>query len=152
MIGGWQLNGITQARSGLPYNIVLNGNNQNYPGLRPDLTADPSLSHPNYGPSGQYFDTHAFAAPTCSVPNCPGDLPRNAYFGPSFFNIDASLFKTIQIKERASLQVRIEAYNILNHPSFGNPNADFSDKFTLGKVTSTSSGARQMQFAVKWNF
>jgi hypothetical protein len=79
-------------------------------------------------------------------------LPRNAYFGPSFVKVDASGFKTIKIKEPASLQVRIEAYNILNHPSFGNPNEDFTPKTTLGKVTPTSSSARQMQFAVKLTF
>ena len=154
ILGGWQLNGITEARSGLPYNIILNGNDQNYPGLRPDLVGNPKLAHPTYGLSGQYFNGDAFAAPTCPVsdPHCPGTLGRNAYFGPSFFNIDASLFKTIQIKERASLQIRIEAYNLLNHPSFGNPNADFTDKKTFGKVTGTASGARQMQFAVKLNF
>jgi hypothetical protein len=153
-LGGWQVNGITEVRSGLPYNIVLNGNNQNYPGLRPNLVGDPEIAHPTYGLAGQYFNPAAFAAPSCppSNPNCPGDLGRNAYFGPGFFNIDASLFKTLQIKERASLQVRIEAYNVLNHPSFGNPNADFTDKQTFGKVTGTSSGAREMQFAVKLIF
>jgi hypothetical protein len=152
ILGGWQLNGITEVRSGLPYNIVLNGNNQNYPGLRPDLVGDPALSHPTYGLAGQYFNPNAFAAPNCSVPNCPGDLSRNAYFGPGFFNIDASMFKTVKVKERVSLQVRIEAFNVLNHPSFGNPNADFTDKQTFGKVTGTSSGAREMQFAVKLYF
>ncbi len=152
ILGGWQLNGITEARSGLPYNIVMNGNNQNYPGLRPDLVGDPKLSHPTYGRTGQYFDPNAFAAPTCAIPNCPGDLGRNAYFGPSFFNIDASIFKNIQIREQTSLQIRIEAYNVLNHPSFGNPNADFTDKQTFGRVTGTSGDARQMQFALKLNF
>jgi hypothetical protein len=152
ILGGWQLNGITEARSGLPYNIVLNGNNQNYPGLRPDLVGDPKLSNPTYGRTGQYFNPNAFAAPTCSIPNCPGDLGRNAYFGPNFFNIDASIFKNIQIREQTSLQIRIEAYNVLNHPSFGNPNADFTDKQTFGRVTGTSSGAREMQFALKLNF
>ena len=153
-LGGWQLNGIVEARSGLPYNIVQDGNDQNYPGLRPDLVGNPELSHPTYGPTGQYFNPDAFGKP-CDDPHtehCPGNLGRNAFFGPSFFNIDASLFKTLQFNERASLQIRIEAYNILNHPSFGNPNADFTQSKTFGKVTSTSSGARQLQFAVKLNF
>ena len=157
LLGGWQITGIAAARSGLPYNIILNGNDQNYPGLRPDLVGDPNISHPTYGLTGQYFDPHAFAVPPCPIsdphyPHCPGDLGRNAYFGPGFFNLDASLFKTLQFKERTSLQIRIEAYNILNHPSFGNPNADFTQTNSFGKVTSTSSGARQLQFALKLNF
>lgn len=154
ILGGWQLNGIGEVRSGLPYNIVLNGNDQNYTGLRPDLVGNPNLSHPTYGPDGQYFDPLAFAKPTCPPADlhCPGTLARNAYFGPGFFNIDASLFKTVQFKERASLQVRIEAYNLLNHPSFSNPNADFTQSGTFGRVTGTSSSARQLQFALKLNF
>jgi len=149
---GGQMTGKTRARSGLPYNIILNGNDQNYPGLRPDLVGDPHLSHPTYGLSGQYFNPDAFAAPSCAASHCPGTLGRNAYFGPAYFSIDASLFKTIQIKERTSLQIRIETYNMLNHPSFGNPNSDFTQTNTFGKVTSTSSGARQLQFALKLNF
>jgi len=152
ILGGWQLNGIVRARSGLPYNIVLNGNDQNYPGRRPDLVGDPRLDHPTYGLNGQYFNPDAFATPACTDPHCPGTLGRNAYFGPSYVSIDASLFKTLQIKERASLQVRVEAYNLLNHPSFGNPDADFTQSNTFGKVLGTSSGARQLQFALKLNF
>ena len=152
ILGGWQLNAITEARSGLPYNIILNGNLPDYPGLRPDLVGNPALSNPTYGRQGQYFNPDAFAPPTCTDPHCPGTLGRNAYFGPGFVNVDASLFKTLKIKESTSLQVRIEAYNLFNHPSFDNPNADFTDKQTFGKVTGTSSGARQLQFALKLNF
>jgi hypothetical protein len=154
IIGGWQLNGITEIHTGLPYNIVVNGNNQNYPGLRPDIIGDPTLSNPTYGRNGQYFNPAAFAKPTCPVsnPNCPGDLGRDAFRGPGFFNIDASLFKDFPIREHLKFQFRFEVFNILNHPSFANPNADFTDKQTFGKVTGTASGPRELQFAAKLIF
>ncbi len=158
VFGGWQLNGITEIHTGLPYNIIINGNDQNAPGLRPDLVGNPYLPDRTVGPLGQYFNPAAFAAPSCVkgvdplYPNCPGDLGRNAYTGPGFFNIDASLFKNIPITERFRLQFRFEAYNALNHPSYANPNSDFTAKATFGKITATTSGARELQFALKLIF
>lgn len=154
IVGGWQLNALAQIHSGLPYNIVLNGNNQNYPGLRPDLIGDPHLSNPTYGRTGQYFDPDAFAAPVCdpSNPNCPGTLGRNAFSGPGYFDLDMSLFKEFPIKDQVALQFRFETFNTLNHPSFANPNADFTDKQTFGKVTGTVSSPRNLQFALKLRF
>ena len=154
MIGGWQFNGIMEARTGRPYNIVLNGNDQNLPGLRPDIIGNPTIENPTYGRNGQYFNSNAFAKPTCTggATSCPGDLGRNAFSGPSFFNLDTSLLKDFQITERYVLQFRFEVFNVLNHPSFANPNSDFTDKATFGRVTSTYSSPRQLQFALKFMF
>jgi hypothetical protein len=154
VLGGWQLNGIITAHTGLPYNVVQNGNNQNYPGLRVDLVGDPTLKHPTVGPYGQYFNPAAFALPTCVAPatECVGNLGRNAYDGPGFFNWDASLFKNFPIKESLFLQFRFEVFNVTNTPSFANPNSDFTQKATFGKITGTVSSPRQLQFALKLNF
>ena len=154
VLGGWQLNGIMTIHTGLPYNIIQQGNNQNYPGYRPDLVGDPFLQNPTVGPYGQYFNPKAFALPACVAPLkvCPGDLGRNAYFGPGFFDFDASLFKDFPIKERFGLQFRFEAFNVTNTPSFANPNSDLSQAGTFGKITSTYSGARELQFALKLKF
>ena len=154
LLGGWQLNGITELHTGLPYNIIDNGNDQNHVGLRPDLVGDPKIDNPTYGRLGQYFDPTAFKKPTCTAPAtvCPGDLGRNAFKGPGFINLDTSLFKDFAITERYTLQFRFEAFNVLNHPSFANPNSDLHDSATFGRVTGTSSGARQLQFALKLKF
>src|SRR5262249_21757676 len=134
--------------------IIVNGNDQNHPGLRPDLVGNPKIEHPTYGRLGQYFDPHAFEKPTCAPPatSCPGDLGRNAYKGPGFFNLDVSLFKDFAFLERYTVQFRFEAFNVLNHPSFGNPNTDFTDSSTFGRVTGTASSPRQLQFALKFKF
>jgi hypothetical protein len=157
VFGGWQFNGIVTAHTGLPYNIVQNGNNKNYPGLRVDEVGDPTLSHPTVGPGGQYFNPAAFALPPCpktdpNYPNCFGDLGRNAFSGPGFVNFDGSLFKNFPVRERMTLQFRFEVFNVTNTPSFDNPNTDFTQKSTFGKITGTASSARQIQFALKLNF
>ncbi|MBV8858842.1 MAG: hypothetical protein JOZ02_18065 [Acidobacteria bacterium] len=47
-----------------------------------------------------------------------GNTPRNAFDGPGYFNLDASLFKNVRITERVRFQLRAEAFNLLNHTNF----------------------------------
>ena len=53
--------------------------------------------------------------------------------------------------EGHELQFRWEAYNLLNHPVWGFPNANLSSP-GFGQITSTAVGMRQMQFALKYAF
>jgi Carboxypeptidase regulatory-like domain/TonB-dependent Receptor Plug Domain len=50
-----------------------------------------------------------------------GTEGRNSLLGPHFRQFDFSLFKNTQLTERLKLELRFEAYNILNHPNFANP-------------------------------
>ena len=50
-----------------------------------------------------------------------GNAGRNILTAPGFEDIDFSVAKTTTIKERASLQFRAEAFNLFNHPNFGQP-------------------------------
>jgi hypothetical protein len=49
------------------------------------------------------------------------------------------------------LQFRVEAFNVTNTPSFNAPNT-LTDTASGGRVTSTASQSRQIQFALKYNF
>lgn len=51
----------------------------------------------------------------------PGDMSRNSVIGPSFVNTDVSLIKNTKITERVNLQFRADAFDVFNHPNFGNP-------------------------------
>lgn len=53
-----------------------------------------------------------------------GNLPRNSFRGPGYFNIDSSLYKTVIRRERMRLVLGASAYNLLNHPNFADPNSD----------------------------
>jgi len=59
------------------------------------------------------------------------------------------LFKNIKIKEAASLQFRAEAFNALNHISYGNPGSSVSSPASFGVVASARSTERRVQLAVK---
>ena len=82
--------------------------------------------------------------------------------GPGIQNLDFSVFKDNSIKrisENFKVQFRAEVFNILNHPNFGVPNmgngeGDIFDATgtpisTVGKLTTTTTTAREIQFALK---
>jgi len=89
-----------------------------------------------------------------------GSLGRNAVLGPDFKNLDLSIAKTTKITERLNLELRAEAFDLPNHPNFGNPNlnAVTSTGNSFGVISSTrfpngdSGSSRQLQFAAKINF
>ncbi len=148
-LAGWQLNGITSLHSGLPVNVVRNGGVTDYEGLRPNVLRDPNLGD-NQRTLTHYFDTAAFSVAQLGKKS-PGDAGRNIVNGPGFANFDLSLFKEVGIGESARVDLRVESFNILNHPNFGPPNGDFSSG-QFGQITSTVGTPRIFQFAVKCRF
>jgi outer membrane receptor protein involved in Fe transport len=125
---GWQLNAIVTLRSGSPFHVNLfddyNGTGEFFP--RPDLVGDP---YAGTGTPDRFLNLTAFKAP-CTldadgvcIPGSYhfGSLGRNSLIGPGYKNFDVSVFKTTRLTERLSLQLRVEAFNILNHPNFASP-------------------------------
>ncbi len=81
-----------------------------------------------------------------------GDEGRNEFRGPKFFQFDTSLVRTFPVRERLQMMLRLEAYNVLNHPSFTAPGTTMSSS-TFGVVTAEAgNGARTFQGAVKLIF
>jgi hypothetical protein len=50
-----------------------------------------------------------------------GNEGRNALRGPSFKQLDFAVYKDTKITERVNMQLRVEVFNLLNHPNFSNP-------------------------------
>ena len=146
--GGWQLGSIVTWRSGFPLNpsAGVNRANTNINVDRPDATGvSQSLDNRS---TAQWFNVAAFAlAPLYSF----GNAARNSITGPPGFTLDFSAHKDFRIKEGHALQFRMEAFNFLNHPVWGLPNATFSSP-QFGRITSTSGSMRQMQLALKYTF
>ena len=132
---GWGVNGIVTVQSGQPFNINYNflddfdGSGEFY-GL-PDVVAPVRY---NRSDPRNFLDLTSFAAPCTWVPpgdgladSCTpgtrhfGNLGRNSLLGPRFRQFDFSIFKDTAITEHVKLELRFEAYNILNHPNFISP-------------------------------
>jgi hypothetical protein len=100
-------------------------------------------------PDGQpAFNGQLFSNPG---PGQVGTLQKRSFTGPSIFSMDAALSKTTKFTERVSAQLRLEALNVFNHPTF----AIFAQNINstqFGKITSTATGARQLQLGLRVMF
>jgi hypothetical protein len=85
------------------------------------------------------------------MPYTFGNLGRNAMRQDGYKNLDFSLAKDTQLTERASLQLRFEFFNVLNHPNFAAPDSSLGDP-TFGSVLSMNGSPRDIQFGVKLHF
>ena len=105
-------------RGGLPLTVTqTQGVQSTGTGNRPNRVCDGKLANPTID---KWFDLSCFAATTENTATY-GDAGRNIIRGPGSFNIDASLIKNTKIG-RFATEFRIEAFNVLNHPQFANPN------------------------------
>jgi Carboxypeptidase regulatory-like domain/TonB-dependent Receptor Plug Domain len=133
---GWGLNGIVTVQSGQPFSVNyfftedFDGSGEFYG--RPDVVA-PIVYHKS--DPNRYLDVSSFAAPcdfgpgggdgtaSSCIPGTRhfGNEGRNSLIGPNFRQLDFSIFKDTAITEHLKLELRFEAYNLLNHPNFSNP-------------------------------
>ena len=149
LLGGWRFNGIVSLRSGLPVNVVRNGNQVGYSGLRPNVLRKPNLD-PSQRTLTRYFDTSAFSVTGLSATS-PGDAGRDIVQGPGSANTDVALVKDLVSRESRMLQFRVDAFNLTNTPHFANPNADLSQG-QFGTITNTIGNPRILQFAMRLSF
>lgn len=184
LASGWEVGTIVQAQSGNPLNLTSSIANftGTVPltaggGLRPDLLSGVTIT----GNPAQWFSNPLVCAeatqtgitqPLCSAtPNAAfglpvgltpagdhfGNLGRNAFTGPNFVNTDLSLVKNTKLNEHMNVQIRMEAFDVLNHPNFGNPNLNVQSS-SFGRITSTRfpvgdfGSARQLQASLKFQF
>ncbi len=160
ILGGWQINGITNWSSGLPFTPGLSSCQQSTDSgpCRPDVTGKFKVGVTR-DPSGNvsYFNKvtpgaagSPFAQPTLGK---FGNVGRNSFNGPRFFNTDLSVFKNFTITERVHAQFRSEIFNVFNHVNLGQPQGcvDCSD---AGHITSIASDSQQrnVQFGLKISF
>lgn len=146
IVGGWQASTIMTATTGRPFSVSLaNGVNNGAPSW-PNRVGSGKLDDPGVD---LWFNPADFVAPP---PNTYGDVGRGALYAPGHLNFDLSLTKRIFLMSgRANAQIRIEAFNLFNHPGFGFPNASIGSP-TVGRITTTVVDNRSMQFAVKFDF
>lgn len=146
--GAWQLTAIYGVQSGLPFNLTLSFDNANAGTASwPNRVCNGKLSNPTIS---RWFDTGCFPAPPAYL---FGNSGKNVLQGPGLNNIDMGLHRVFRlpIERRTTLDFRLEAFNLVNHPQFANPGAVIGTT-TAGVVTSTSQINRQVQFALRLEF
>ncbi len=156
LVSGWQFNTIVSLMSGFPFTPQIGSNrsgdgdtrNPDRPSLNPAFSGPVVLGNPN-----QWFNPEAFILP---IAGTYGNVGRGVYSGPGLADVDASLFKTTAITERANLQFRAEVFNVLNRANFGTPNATVFSNGAIspsaGLITATATTSRQIQFGLKLIF
>jgi hypothetical protein len=151
VLDGWQLGGIVTEQSGSPFRISQSADTQNNDSVgaaRPDMKPGVPISVANPGPS-LWFNTAAFTGSVFHY----GNTPRNPVVGPGLHTFDLSVGKQFKMpySERHSLQFRTEFFNALNTPQFANPGSALGTG-SFGRVTSTNSNNRQIQFGLRYAF
>jgi hypothetical protein len=144
----WQLSALLNWSSGNPLNINDGGLDISGTGQgndRPNqVLANP---YPTRKTPLEWFNPAAFAQ---QADGTFGNVGRNSLVGPSSFNLDAALSRTFQIKERFGLTFRADAFNLLNHPIWQDPDTDITSA-QFGQITSYGA-PRIMQLALKLTF
>jgi len=172
LVNGWNTGGTIFFRTGQPFTVYNSDINAGDFGNRTYLTrviadylgGSRTCSGPaGAGGSGNCLPTATFADPTTQSDF--GNVARNFFRGPGYFDMDFLLFKDFHIKEQMMFTLGATAYNVLNHANFANPinNAALG---AFGNIQSTvtqpnspygnfqgaNASARILQLMVKFKF
>jgi hypothetical protein len=165
VLGGWDFGMIWSVASGSPIDIIDGQDRSNIGASsmdRPNVVTGQSAQLSNRTVK-QWFNVTAFALqPQFTF----GNLGRNTVIGPGLFSVDATIEKNIKLVERLNLQVRLDVFNLFNHPNFGTPNNNLSSDHLdangvpipgsggFGTITSLNSNVsmRQLQVSLKLVF
>lgn len=172
LFGGWQISSVITIQTGFPFDItepqdrcLCDGGTQ-----RPDSTGiAPVFVDPRsnaFGLQNAYFDgTGGGSATAATNPYFRrvgtgasfaqgagrfGDLGRDVFYGPGIQTIDVGLSKSFKIAERHNVEFRGEAFNVLNHTNFNNPNGNIGST-AFGRITSAKD-PRLVQLTLRYFF
>ena len=169
LLRGWNFSGIWTLRSGQPLTAFVTANrsrSQWNPSRGPGIGQDRPSYAPGYGPENavlgepdQWFDPAAFVLQPAGT---FGNTGRGAFRGPNLRTLDVSLAKRAawSLLGSGTLEVRLEAFNLLNRANFGVPElrafvgqADGeAPSATFGRTTNTVTSSRQIQIGVRVRF
>jgi hypothetical protein len=170
-VGNWNASGIFTASTGA-YSNVIDGSDISLIGLggvpgtggtgndRPNSVGNPFVggtvaANPTCVAPAQVQTLAAWFNP-CAFQVQPattfGNTARDSLLGPGKWNFDTALWRTFPIRESLKVDFRAEAFNLFNHPQFGNPATTLSTTSSLGRITTTVNNQRIMQLALKLTF
>jgi len=169
IVEGWTVSPIVNLQSGNPFSPIVALTRSVTPGVSPT----PGLIYNSGGLEGFDRPDYVFGQPLYVTHPSPaqwvnpaafvrhnlgfGNAGRNTLTAPGLQDVDVALSKDTRVKERVSLQFRAEAFNLLNHPNFGQPVNSLTAS-TFGQIiqTRTARGdlgsSRQLQLGLKLIF
>ena len=149
VVGGWQLSGTFQVHSGVPFTPVMASNTAHAlaGNQYPNRVGSGTLPNPS---NNLWFDPTAFVAP---APYTFGNSGRDILRGPKWRDVNLSLakhFALTKLGEGSQLEMRVDAYDIFNHPNFGMPDPHIG-RSSVGVITSANT-SRNLQLGAKFSF
>lgn len=167
LLGGWQMSAIASYRSGPPLTVFVQNNrsrSQWQPSLGPGIGRDRSSYAPGFnadnavtGNPEQWFNPEAFVLQPAGT---FGNTGRGDFEGPDLRTIDLAFVKNARAGSKATVEFRVEVFNLLNRANFGIPNlvafAGAADGESVlgnfGRIRNTVTSARQTQLGVRVKF
>jgi hypothetical protein len=166
ILGGWNLTGIHNYRSGSPISVSMGGFRSDalfngtirpdyIPGVDPKVQSG-TLDVRNAATSYQYLNPAAFQAVPLSPNGVPlrlGTAPRYLpnVRGPHFFSEDFGIEKRFPFLETRAIEFRADAFNAFNRSGLGGPNTDVTSPL-FGKITGPQQGPRNIQLSLRVDF
>jgi hypothetical protein len=147
VIGGWATSSIWMFRSGDLLGMVGNGSYSSGFGAA-QMACDPTQNIPK----GDYFNPSCFQAlPAYTIRTNPWYYP--GLRGPSYWDLDSTLAKYVNLTERIKLELRLEAYNLTNTYMPADPDVGVGDG-TMGRSTWVATGnyGREVQYSARIHF
>jgi len=157
---GWSLSGTTRLSSGFPVTLY-NPTDSSLLGTFGNGVNNNLIDTPNYTPgcdlklnrdpkNGPAFNTACFSLPELGQ---LGNAPRRFFYGPGIQNFDLALIKHVRFDAARDLEIRLEAFNLFNHPQFYGPGAVDGNiaSPTFGNIVGAQA-PRFIQLAAKLSF
>ncbi len=157
LAGNWELSAVVLGKSGTPFNVISGsdgegfGNVDGSPGDRPNLL-DPSLlgrSVDDPDRPASFFPAAAFAF--IRPAEIAGNLGRNVFRKDGIFNVNMALSRRWGLPGDATVFLRAEALNLLNHPQFAEPGRELTSP-NFGQITNTLNDGRAFRFSLELDF
>ena len=164
IFGGWRLAATSRENTGAPFTPVM-ASNQSYAQAGsqfPNLIGNPksivgpnNTGDPNNGGQqasvhtlSNWFNKFAYASPGIAA---FGNVRRNSLYGPDYSDLDFSFGKTFTVVAKYKLEVRADARNALNHPSFAGPDSAIDDNHPA-VISGVTNGGRHVQLYARFSF
>jgi hypothetical protein len=159
LIGGYQLSATFNLASGLPFSLSYNSCADDIPGSAPCyanvVPGGVLRTHltPYSGGKRTFYPAHQIGDGLFTDPGLGhiGNVERNSYWGPKFYNADMGLSKNFNIWESVSMKFRMDAFNVFNHINPGNPSGNVQNTGTI-TGEAPGPGPRQLEFSLRAQF